>query len=108
MDKQKWYQQGDVIIEPSQGLPGDAKKVERRNGQFVLAEGELTGHKHAIEDIGGMECVEKDGMFYFTNKKTVTVKHEEHKTQVIPPGTWQVRGVKEYDHFLEEARLVQD
>lgn len=108
MNGKQWYQQGDVIIEPSQGLPSDAKTVAPKNGLLVLAEGELTGHKHAIEDIGGVEFVEKDGMFYFTNKKPVTVKHEEHKTQVIPPGTWQVRGVKEYDHFLEEARRVQD
>ena len=104
----KLYQQGDVLIESCDGVPSDAKKVIGKDGLFVLAYGEVTGHKHAIEAVADVEFMEKDGLFYIVNKKTVTVKHEEHNPVMIPPGIWRVRGVREYDHFQEEARRVID
>ena len=102
-----YYQQGDVLIEPFD-IPKDAKKVEAKPRGFVLAEGEVTGHAHVIDRVADIEFVEKDGLFYIKNKKAVTVRHEEHKPITIPAGTWRVRGVKEYDHFAEEARRVID
>lgn len=107
MKNGEWYQQGDVIIEPANELP-DGQAVPAKEHGFVLAEGEVTGHAHRIEDIAGVQFVEKDGMFYIQNKKSVTVRHEEHKPITLPPGTWRVRGVREYDHFTEEARRVID
>lgn len=104
----KWYQQGDVIIEPADAMPADAKKVQARPRGFVLADGEVTGHAHVIDKVADIEFVEKDGMFYIRNEKPVTVRHEEHKPVTIPAGIWRVRGVQEYDHFAEEARRVAD
>lgn len=104
----RWYQQGDVIIEPVADLPAEAKKVEAKPRGYVLAEGEVTGHAHVIDRVADIEFVEKDGMFFIKNKKPVTVRHEEHKPVTVPAGTWRVRGVREFDHFAEEARRVID
>ena len=101
-------QQGDVLLESVDEIPAGAKTVEPKERGYVLAEGEETGHAHVIDKVADIEFVEKDGMFYIKNKKPVTVTHEEHKPITIPSGIWRVRGVREYDHFSEEARRVQD
>lgn len=101
-------QQGDVFIQPVESIPNGANPVAATSRGYVLAEGEVTGHAHVIDKVADLEFVEKDGMFYIKNKTPVTVKHEEHKPVTIPAGTWQIRGVREYDHFAEEARRVAD
>jgi len=101
-------QQGDVIIESVDGIPGDCKPGKLNQGQIVLAEGETTGHAHRIAEVAGVVFKEKDGMFYLENRNELKVNHEEHKTVFIPPGTWRIRKVQEYDHFAEEARAVAD
>ena len=103
----EYYQQGDVIVEPAK-FPQDGKEVKAKERGFVLAEGEHTGHAHVIDKLAGIEFVEKGGMFYIKNDREVTITHEEHKPIKLPPGEWRTRGVKEYDHFAEEARRVQD
>ena len=104
----KMYQQGDVLLKSIDVIPDGAKVVEPRDGLFVLAEGEVTGHKHAIEEIAGVRFLEKDGMFYIQNETPVKVRHEEHREITLPIGIWKVEGVREYDHFKEEARRVID
>jgi hypothetical protein len=79
----------------------DKKKPVNR----VLAEGEVTGHRH-VADVG--EVVEADGRRVFSTKKAARVSHEEHKTVKVPPGEHRVEKVREYDHFQEEARSVAD
>ncbi len=103
-----FIQQGDVLIEPCAALPDGCNKVVAHPRGFVLAEGEHTGHAHVIDKVADIEFVEKDGMFFIVNKNPVKVTHEEHNAVTIPPGVWRVRGVKEYDHFAEEARAVRD
>lgn len=106
--KEVFYQQGDVLIEAVDSVPADAKIVPAKDRGFVLAEGEVTGHAHVIDKVADIEFVEKGGMFYLKVKKPATVRHEEHKPITIPPGNYRVRGVREYDHFAEEARRVID
>ena len=103
----EFYQQGDVILEAVGEMPL-GNPVATEQGHFILARGEATGHAHRIESIAGVEFIEKDGMFYIHNAKPVMVRHEEHKPIIIPAGIWRVRGVREYDHFAEEARRVAD
>jgi len=103
-----YYQQGDVIMERVRKIPLEAKEVTRKDG--VLVEGEVTGHAHRIADIWAnlIEMRENDGILYVKAKKPVDIVHEEHKTVTLPKGIYRIRRVKEYDHFLEEARKVQD
>lgn len=82
-----------------------ANKIRRPNNH--LAEGEHTGHYHdavgenaAVWDVGGTLVLEAP------NGAAVT--HQEHKQILLAPDTYDVSQVVEYDHFAEEARVVQD
>lgn len=103
----KMIQQGDVCLEACASIPSQAKEMKMDNGQWVLAYGEHTGHKHAL-DAEGVECFECDGKIYVRVSKEAQLKHEEHNQITIPVGVYEVTGVQEFDHFTEEARRVAD
>ena len=98
--------QGDVIIIKIDLIPS-SKRVARTRRGLVLAEGESTGHAHTITD-EGCELYEKDGKMYLSVEKEVSLNHEEHNSVKIAPGKYEVRIAKEYNHFTEEAKRVQD
>jgi len=98
--------QGDVILIKVDTIPS-GKVIARTKRGLVLAEGESTGHAHTISDEGA-ELYEKDGKMYLVAEKEVSLNHEEHNTVKIAPGRYEVKIAKEYDHFAEEARRVQD
>lgn len=96
-------QQGDVLLFSGARIPKGATPV----GHMRLAEGEVTGHCH--EAVGeGVELVEHDGTLYLSAPQGATVTHQEHQPVTLGPGTYRVGRVREYDHFAEEARAVQD
>jgi hypothetical protein len=103
-----FIQQGDVLIkEVTKKVDfSKAKKVERKQRGWVLAEGETTGHAHVIDD--DIMLMEIEGTMYMKNDHDVTIVHEEHNAHTIPAGTWEIGIVQEYDHFAEEARKVRD
>lgn len=108
MNNAEFYQQGDVIIERVETMP-EGEVVAPENGRFILAKGELTGHAHAIEDIAGIKFVKgADGNFYLSLPSARDLVHEEHKMVNLPAGSYRVRQVREYDHFVEEIRGVLD
>lgn len=97
---------GDVNFKRLEELPAGLKKVLRNARGFVLAEGEVTGHAHVIEE--KCEVYEKYGVLYLVNSKPVKVKHEEHATVTVPPGIWKIGITREYDFLTEEERNVCD
>lgn len=99
-------QQGDVILKKITSLPKDVKEVERKNGRIIVMHGEQ-GHVHAISDVDAM-FYEKEGRFYLKNTKPVTLTHEEHKSQVLEPGIWEVGQVREKDWLSGMVRPVVD
>jgi len=99
-------QQGDVLIKSVKSI-SKGEKVARKARGYVLAEGEVTGHAHCIEDEIDL-ILDKSGTMFMSNDKEVTITHEEHGHIQIPAGKWEIGMVKEYDHFAEEARKVQD
>lgn len=100
------YQQGDVLIEAVDAIPPDARHRPMPSGRVVLAESDLTGHAHAVHE--QLDVFERNGTLYCRGESPFTLRHEEHHAITIPPGTYTVRIVLEYDHFLEESREVQD
>ena len=98
------YQQGDILLRRIDSVPPRAKEL--RQHPIVLAEGEVTGHKHCILD-EVRALVDGDAMFVIADKQ-FTVTHDEHKPITLEPGIWEVYHVREYDHFAEEARRVID
>ncbi|MGE0628934.1 MAG: hypothetical protein AB7O43_14010 [Hyphomicrobiaceae bacterium] len=110
------YAQGDLLIERVADVrPSGTSVPAGPDGAFVLAEGELTGHRHAIYDKvtffrddglardipGGLYVghvrVDRDG---------ATLLHEEHAPIGLPRGTYRVRRQRELEP--REARIVAD
>lgn len=102
-------QQGDVLLKKIESLPVDGRPVARKERGFILADGEVTGHAHVITDeVVDVKLVEKNGVLYLGCDGDVIVRHEEHGHITVPAGNYEVGRVREYDHFAEEARQVQD
>jgi hypothetical protein len=110
----KQIQQGDVLFQQINKLPDGLKQVSPRNGRIVLAEGETTGHHHAITATKTKSAtlyeLTNNGRtkLYLEVTSPVVVEHEEHKAQTIPEGIYKVGQVLEYDYFAEQERLVRD
>jgi hypothetical protein len=102
----KCRQQGDVLLKPLSALPEGCKEVKRKNGVIVVMHGE-GGHTHAISDVDAM-FYEKDGKTYLLATKPVRLTHEEHHTQTIEPGVWEIGQVIEKDWLSGMVRPVID
>ena len=101
--------QGDVIITLIKELPEGLRKVKRKNDRLILAEGEHTGHAHAIDALDAELWEDpKNKELYLRVTDEVRVTHQEHKPVAIAEGIYKVSIVNEYDYFLEEARKVVD
>lgn len=84
--------QGDVLIVPCP-VPAGAKKLKH----LVLAEGEVTGHKHQVVE-GDADLFEKDGVLYLSIKsETAVIGHEEHEAQTLPKGDFKITIQREYE-----------
>lgn len=96
--------QGDVLV-----MSGPAAKerstVEREAGRVVLAHGEVTGHAHAIADLGALLYEDGDGLF-LEAAGSVTLRHEEHSPIQIPGGTHRV--IRQVEYQPESIRPVAD
>lgn len=103
---EKQIQQGDVILKRIDYIPNNAQKLSHG----ILAEGEKSGHSHALTNLGiAMLFMDGDQMFIRVKKEeSAIVKHEEHQPIEIPSGDWEVDIVQEYDPFEEEVRRVVD
>lgn len=98
-----YYQQGDVIIKPIKNIPNEAQKLEH----LIVAEGEATGHKHQVIGDAELNMID-DTIFLSVFDETVSLLHEEHNPINVPKGDYVIHIVQEYDHFMEEARKVED
>ena len=61
----------------------------------VIAEGEATGHKHAIEE-GILYLDQRGDMFVRVEKEQSRVVHDEHNPITLPRGLYRVRRQREY------------
>lgn len=98
----KIYRQGDVLIVGG-FIPTNAK-VTPTQGRIVLAEGEMTGHAHAVADT---DCVlyEVEGSMYIRVNNQTQVLHEEHAPIDLIPGDYQIIRQREY-RPLENIRVA--
>lgn len=87
--------QGDVFIVAVEAVP-KAKRVKRDAGRIVLAYGEVTGHAHAIADIGAVLFDAGDAGRYLRVSKRVVLRHEEHAKIDLPRGNYRVVIQREY------------
>ncbi len=101
------YRQGDVLIERvERNLPTEAEKIPAdEKNRLILAEGEATGHAHAVSAIAASLYAVQADMFLEVLKKT-EVLHEEHDLIDLDPGFYKVTRQREY--FPTEIRRVAD
>jgi hypothetical protein len=87
------WRQGDVLIAAVDAIPPGATK--RPN--CVLAEGELTGHSHRIDQPGVAELHERGGVLYLrVLAGEAKVVHQEHGAITLPQGLYTVWQQREY------------
>ena len=106
---------GDVMLVEVEKVPNSAKLVTKAN-EFVVAEGETTGHRHVIvidrPQVKLSETFIKAWQDAETRYLEVTapaiIKHEEHKTITIAPGTYKQIQEREKDWFSMVVKKVVD
>jgi len=104
-ENRKLYQQGDVLFKEIDPVK---KPVTKEITDGIIAKGDSTGHAHRIGVDAPVKLFYSDDTMYLQALDTAIVEHEEHKSVILPPGTYMVYKVREYDHFTEEAREVVD
>jgi len=102
----KGYQQGDLILIQRNSLPSGLKA--KTGDRMVLAEGEHTGHAHAIASEYGELFEDAKGILWLKVETPAPLVHEEHHVQTVEPGIYEVRRVVEVDPFADEVRTVMD
>ena len=98
------YRQGDVLLVSVPGLPADAVSVRRR-GRIVLAEGEVTGHAHAIAERDAREFRVGDERFVLVRSAAQLI-HEEHAAITLPKGWYRV--IRQREYVPGTVRVVAD
>lgn len=94
--KVKIYRQGDVLlIETNEVIPSDAVEVPREGGAVVLAQGEVTGHRHAIADQAAV-LLSFGAERWLRAPVPVVLRHEEHARIELPAATYRVILQREY------------
>jgi hypothetical protein len=110
------YAQGDLLIERVDDVePCGALVAPDATGAIVLAEGELSGHRHAIFERVTMFrddalARELPSGLYVGHIKVeggpATIRHEEHAPIALGEGTYRVRRQRELEP--RDAVLVAD
>ena len=110
------YAQGDLLIERVDDLePSGTVLSPDATGAMVVAEGELTGHRHAIFDRVTMfrdDALARDvpGGLYIGHVKVeggpATLRHQEHAPIALGEGTYRVRRQRELEP--RDAVIVAD
>lgn len=103
--------QGDVLLVPTSDDAPNGQGVEREGGRLVLAEGEATGHAHAIRasharllrDVRPTGIVHRrhgarveQRLVLVVEDKPALLEHEEHGPIMVAPGVYEVRRQREY------------
>lgn len=101
----KSYRQGDVLLVPVEAAPKGLQPAEPRNGRYVLAEGEVTGHAHTIAVDDAALLVSEVEMFLELSVPA-QLTHQEHATIDLPAGPYRV--VRQREYSPEEIRRVAD
>jgi hypothetical protein len=110
------YAQGDLLIERVDDVcPSGTILAPDASGATVLAEGELTGHRHTIHDQVTMfrdDALARDvpGGLYIGHVKVegapATIRHQEHAPIALGEGTYRVRRQRELEP--KDAVIVAD
>lgn len=94
-------------------IPKTAKPIKTNlvlkgtNNSHALYGGEFT----VLKDVDGtifIKVTKSTKLDHVQDHKAKKPKHAEHHAQIIPVGEYFLSQVVEYDHFLEESRVIID
>lgn len=105
MNIQTW-RQGDILIVRIGEIPADAKPIDPGARGYVLAEGEVTGHAHAIAASPDVQAMSLEGQLFLRCAAPVNVTHEEHDWVTLPEGDYRV--IQQVEYTPAELRRVLD
>jgi len=113
MKTKKHIQHGDVSFHAIEELPAELKPI-KHNGEYVLVEGEKTGHCHRLK--GKFELfTDKDGNYYIKNQESAiehwdknTNQLAEHATKPLTMPFYIVKRENEFSPFNEEILKASD
>jgi hypothetical protein len=103
---QTMFRQGDVLIVRTDEDIAGKEELPRNGGRIILAEGEVTGHAHAIVNPKVRAYQGKEGMLLAVNAIQAMLQHEEHASIALPKGTYKV--VRQREFTSEMIRMVAD
>ena len=107
------YRQGDLLfVRLDQEIDGTEVPRDRR-GRIVLAEGEATGHAHAVLDREArlLEPEFEELVLDVWAQDGVDVVHEEHAPIHLDRGFWSVVRQREFDYTApawRQGRWIAD
>jgi len=97
----KTYRQGDILLVKVDGLPdGEFREASRDSrGRWIVAEGEVTGHAHALEgeDVRILEDPADIDRRFIEIMTANGLTHDEHDTIMLDPGVYEIRRQREYE-----------
>lgn len=91
--------QGDVLlVKIREKNLDDAARVARQAGRLVLADGEATGHAHAIDEALAELFEDRRGVLYLRVQagRPAQLVHEEHAALDLAPGLYRIVHQREY------------
>lgn len=98
------YRQGDVLLKSIEEIP-EGIELKPNKGRIILAEGEATGHAHAMSSRNVIAKMIGVSLYLHVLKETI-LKHEEHGDIKVIPGKYEV--VRQREYSPEEIRNVAD
>lgn len=102
---------GEAMIFTST-LPEDAIEIKpTSNDMHIIADSETTGNHHVVDVKKGTRFFKSKDTVYMVNEKPTQVRcvlQDRHSPIPLEAGTWEFGIQKEYDHFTQNLRNVQD
>lgn len=95
------FRQGDVLITK---MPKKSKvpKDFSPKADNIVIEGELTGHKHEIEN---GKLYEKEDKIIIEAFNNCVLKHNEHKPISLERGLYEIKIQEEYDEEKHSSKV---
>lgn len=97
---ERTYRQGDILLIQRDVAPEGFEVTEK--GRIVVAEGEVTGHEHAVENAELLTRADTE-LRFLQIMETSGLKHDEHATIDLDPGVYEIRHQNEFEPGPFEA-----
>ena len=99
--------QGDVLLISVEAIPDDAVEQPRdQSGRVILAHGEVTGHAHALHEVGVTMLLAANDEVFLRVLEPSSLVHEEHDHIVIPPGLYRIVRQREWTDADEPIQVA--